>query len=117
MSLYIIKVVVSALVIVGATELAKRVGVSWGALLASLPLTSLLVFIWLYIDTGDTNTIALLSWRIFWLVLPSLTLFAVFPLLLKRGFSFAVALGLAIAVMAAAYVVTAAIVRRFGVNI
>src|ERR1700682_4262209 len=103
MSLYIIKVVISALVIVGSTELSKRVGVFWGGILASLPLTSLLVFIWLYADTGDTHSIALLSWNIFWLVLPSLTLFAAFPLLLNRGFSFPVALGFAIAVMATAY--------------
>ena len=41
-----------------------------GAILASLPLTSLLAFVWLYVDTGDTQKVASLATGIFWLVLP-----------------------------------------------
>jgi uncharacterized membrane protein (GlpM family) len=117
MILYLIKVLVSALIIVAVTELSKRGGTFWGGLLASLPLTSLLAFLWLYGETRDLTKIASLSWNIFWLVLPSLTLFVALPLLLKRGLSFAVALPVSIASMSAAYLATAAILRRFGIAI
>ena len=106
-----------ALVIVGVTELSKRSGTFWGGVLASLPLVSLLSFIWLYAETGDTTKIAALSWSIFWLVLPSLTLFVALPVLLKRGTGFAPALMISVAVTAAAYLLTVALLRRFGVII
>ena len=117
MMLYVLKVVISALAIVGITELSKRAGTFWGGVLASLPLTSLLAFIWLYSDTRDVTQIAALSWAIFWLVLPSLTLFVSLPVLLHRGFSFPISLGIAVSLMVAAYTVTAVIVRRFGIEI
>lgn len=117
MVLYVIKVLISALTIVGVTEITKRAGSFWGGVLASLPLTSLLVFVWLYRDTRNPGMIASLSWSIFWMVLPSLTLFISLPLLLKRGVSFPIALGTGLAVMIAAYLLTALIVRRFGVQI
>ena len=66
------------------SELAKRSSF-WGAALASLPLTSLLAFVWLYLDTGDIQKVSSLSQGIFWLVLPSLLLFVVLPLLLRSG--------------------------------
>ena len=48
--------------------------------LASLPLISLLAFMWLYLDTGDVEKVVALSRGIFWLVLPSLVLFIALPL-------------------------------------
>jgi uncharacterized membrane protein (GlpM family) len=117
MKLYVIKVLLTTLTVVGVVELSKRAGTFWGGLLASLPLTSLIVFVWLYADTGNNQEIAALSWSIFWLVLPSLILFVALPLFLKRGFSFPLALTLGLALMACAYVLTAAIVRRFGIHI
>ena len=117
MTLYILKVLVSALIIVAVTEVAKRGGTFWGGVLASLPLTSLLAFCWLYGETGDSARIAALSWSVFWLVLPSLTLFVALPLFLRAGFGFPAALGLALAVMIACYLATAAILRRFGIEI
>lgn len=117
MTSYVIKVLISALTIVGVTEVTKRAGSFWGGLLASLPLTSLLAFLWLYRDTHNSRMIADLSWSIFWLVLPSLTLFVLLPILLKRGIAFPIALPASVGVMAAAYLVTAAIARRFGMQI
>jgi uncharacterized membrane protein (GlpM family) len=115
--LYVLKVFLSAVVIVGVTELSKRANSFWAGVLASLPLVSLLAFIWLYVETKDNDKIISLSWSIFWLVIPSLSLFATLPMLLKRGLNFPLALGLAMLVMIAAYLVTAAVLRRFGVNI
>jgi hypothetical protein len=117
MTLYLIKVLVSALVIVAVTELSKRGGTFWGGVLASLPLTSLLALLWLYGETHDLTKIASLSWSIFWLVLPSLTLFISLPILIRRGFGFVPAIAISLALMIAAYLATSAILRRFGIAI
>lgn len=99
---YALKVAVSALVIVAVAEVAKRSSF-WAAALASLPLTSLLAFVWLYLDSGDTAGIAQLAQSIFWLVLPSLVLFIALPLLLRSGWAFWPALGLSCVATAGAY--------------
>ena len=57
---YALKVLISALMIVAISEIAKRSS-TLGAIIASLPLTSLLAFLWLYGETGDTAKIAELS--------------------------------------------------------
>jgi hypothetical protein len=116
MILYALKVIISACIIVAVTEISKRSSF-WGGILASIPLVSLLVFIWLYIETRDVAKIAALSWNIFWLVLPSLTLFVALPVLLKLNIRFPVALGLSVIIMAVAYLVMAAILKQFGVSI
>jgi hypothetical protein len=112
----IIKFGLSAAILVAVSEIAKRSSLL-GGLLASLPLTSLLAFIWLWQDTRDTAKVAALSTSILWLVLPSLVLFLVLPVLLKRGVQFYPALGLAVAAMLAIYGVMLAVLGRFGVKL
>lgn len=109
-----LKFVVSAAVVVAVSEISRRSSM-FGALVASLPLTSLLAFVWLYRDTGDTLQVAALSASIFWLVLPSLLLFVLLPVLLRGGMSFAPSLALACAATAVAYGVMVVVLRRFGV--
>ncbi len=99
---YAIKVLLSAFIIVAVSELAKRSSVL-GALLASLPLTSLLAFVWLYMDTGDARRVSRLSVDIFWLVLPSLPFFLLFPFLISRGWGFWTSLMVAALLMIACY--------------
>jgi len=99
---YTIKIMLSAMIIVAVSEIAKRSSLL-GALLASLPLTSLLAFVWLYLDTGDVQKVSNLSSDIFWLVLPSLPLFLLLPLLLKMGWGFWMSLAAAILVTAGCY--------------
>lgn len=91
---YIAKVVLTSVVVVGVSEITKRSTMA-GAVLASLPLTSLLAFVWLYSETGDEQRIASLSYGIFWLVLASLPFFVVLPSLLKSGWGFWPSMGLA----------------------
>lgn len=102
MLLYAAKVLISALVIVAITEIAKR-NTGMAALLASLPLTSLLAFIWLHIEGATEMRIAELSQNIFWYVLPSLLFFLLLPMILKQGLGFWPSLGLTIAVTVACY--------------
>ncbi|MFN2476469.1 MAG: DUF3147 family protein [Chthoniobacterales bacterium] len=112
---YVLKVLISAVLIVAVSELSRRGSTFWGGMLASLPLTSLLAFAWLYRDSHDAAKVAALSWSIFWLVLPSLTLFVALPIMLKRGLAFPLSLSISLAIMIAAYLGTAAVLRRFGV--
>jgi hypothetical protein len=112
---YTIKIVLSALIIVAVSEIAKRSSLL-GALLASLPLTSLLAFVWLYLDTGDVQKVAGLSSDIFWLVLPSLALFLVLPLLLKMGWGFWLSLAAAVLVTAACYGLMLLLFKQFSVQ-
>ena len=113
---YVVKIVLTAAAVVAVSEIAKR-STLWGAALASLPLTSLLAFVWLYLDTGDTKRVADLSQGIFWLVLPSLLLFVVMALLLRSGWSFWNSLGVSCVVTAAAYVGIVWCLARLGIRV
>ena len=97
---FLFKLVITVIVVLVASAVAKRSG--WlGALVASLPLTSLLVLTWLYADTRDTGQVADLSMNIFLFVLGSLPFLVVLALMLRQGWN----IGLAF---------TAAIVTGFG---
>ena len=112
---YVLKVAITALVVVAASEAAKRSTIA-GAALVALPLTSLLAFVWLWRDTHDVARIAAMSWSILWLVVPSLLLFVLLPLLLRAGFGFWAALLSSCAVTAVAYGGTAWVLARFAVK-
>jgi hypothetical protein len=112
---YVIKILLTAAVVVAVAEIAKR-STFWAAALASLPLTSLLAFIWLYLDTGSAQRVADLSQSILWLVLPSLTLFVVLPLLLRAELNFWLSLGAACTATAAAYFAVIWCLGRFGIH-
>lgn len=111
---YILKFFISALIIVLISEIAKRHS-GFAALIASLPLTSLLAMIWMHFDGADSSQIAGLSEQIFWLVLPSLALFLLFPVLIKQGLGFWLSLGLSAAATITLYFVLLPLLRRFGV--
>jgi hypothetical protein len=111
-----IKVGLTAILVVTASETAKRSSLL-GAVLASIPLVSVLAMIWLYIDTRDAEKVASLATGIFWLVLPSLVLFIVLPLLLRGGMNFYTSLGLSIALTAGAYFAMVYGLRLAGIEI
>ena len=112
----IVKVLVTGILVVSASEAAKRSTIA-GALLASLPLTSLMAIVWLYVDTRDAEKVAALANGIFWLLLPSLTLLLVLPLLLRCGIGFWLSLALAIALTGASYAAMIALLRWLGIQI
>ena len=114
MTQYIIKVLISSLLIVAITEISKRSSFL-GGLLASLPLVSFLALIWLYVDTGDTAKVAALSKSIFWLVLPSLIFFIALPPLLKAKLNFSASMALATAAMLVAYGAMLLVLRKFNI--
>jgi hypothetical protein len=97
-----LKVLVTSVLVVAVSEVAKR-STLFGAVLASIPLTSVLAMIWLYIDIGDAEKVARLATGIFWLVLPSLVLFVSLPLLIRGGVEFYASLAVSIALTVGAY--------------
>lgn len=111
---FLIKVLISALVIAGVATLARRYTIA-AALLASLPLTSLLAIVWLYADTRDTGKVITLTYSILWAVLPSLLFFIALPLFL-RILSFVPALLAACAVTMAGYGLYVVILGRLGIR-
>ncbi|CCU78145.1 hypothetical protein HSACCH_00438 [Halanaerobium saccharolyticum subsp. saccharolyticum DSM 6643] len=111
-----IKTIISAVIIVAVSEIAKRSSL-FGAILASLPLVSYLGIIWLYIDTGSKNQVAQLSKSVFWMVIPSLSFFIILPVLLKTEINFYLSLLIATAIMVAVYFAMIFILQRVGINI
>jgi hypothetical protein len=111
MTHYLIKVAISATMVVAVSEVSKRF-TTLGALLASLPLVSLLAMIWLYVDTRDEAKVAELASEIFWLVLPSLALFLVLPTLLRMGKTFWVSLAVSCTITAVLYVAEVWLMHR-----
>jgi hypothetical protein len=87
MAYFIIKTLITAFIVAAISELSRRFSL-FAAALASLPLVSILAFIWIYVDTKDTQKLITMSYDVFWLVLPSLAFFLVFPILLKQGMTF-----------------------------
>lgn len=113
----LIKILISALLIFAVSEIAKRSSLV-GALVASLPIVSILAMIWLWRDTHDVIRLARFSTGVFWLVLPSLVLFALLPtLLLRWNFSFPVALAIASSATVVTYLAMLAVLKQFGVQI
>lgn len=113
---YALKVAISAVVIVSITEIARR-STGFAALIAALPLTSLLAFIWLHLDGMESARIADLSDQIFWLVLPSLLLFVLLPLLIRLGYGFWLSLMLSMTATIICYFALIPLLRKFGVQL
>lgn len=102
MSYLVLKAVISGFLIAAISEIARRSpGVA--ALVASLPLVSILGVIWLWRDTGDGPRIASHLEATFWYVLPSLPMFLLVPWLIRHGTGFWPSLGLGCLVTIALY--------------
>ncbi|MGD2140616.1 MAG: DUF3147 family protein [Burkholderiales bacterium] len=116
MTYYIIKIVLTTVLIVAISEIAKR-STFIGAILASVPLVSVLAMIWLYIDTKDVARISSLSISVFWLVIPSLAFFLVLPLALKQGLNFYLSIGVSTGLTVGCYWILVSALNHFGVEL
>ena len=116
MTYYIIKIAVTTILVVLISEIARRSSFL-AALLASIPLVSVLAMIWLYVDTKEVEKVSTLATSVFWLVLPSLALFITLPLLLRQGINFYLSMGLAILVTMGCYAVMVFVLNQFGIKL
>ncbi len=116
MSYLLVKAIVSGILIALASEIARR-NAGFGALVASLPLVSVLGMIWLWRDTSDPERLAAHAGATFWYVLPSLPMFLLIPLLLRRGMAFFPALAVGCALTISLYLTMVWIGPRFGLKL
>lgn len=113
---FLIKTIISAVLIAVIATVSKRLP-TLGAVIASLPLTSILAMTWLYQDTKDVEKVAELSISIFWVVIPSVVFFLALNILLKKQWNFYISLLLSSTIMAITYYAYIKILRYFKVNI
>ena len=112
----LIKAGLSGIIIAVVSEVARR-NAGFGALIASLPLVSVLGMIWLWRDTHEPERLAAHAGATFWYVLPSLPMFLLIPLLLRRGAPFWAALAAGCALTVGLYLLMVWIAPRFGVKL
>tara|TARA_Y100001970_G_C13712358_1_gene592547 strand:+ start:251 stop:598 length:348 start_codon:yes stop_codon:yes gene_type:complete len=111
----LLKTLISAIIIVAVSEIAKRY--TWtAAIIVSLPLTSLLAFVWLYWDTKDAQKVIELSYSTIVMSLPSFVFFIILPLLLKFKQNFVFSLFVSLISTALAYVIFMFIIKKFNLN-
>jgi hypothetical protein len=111
-----IKAILSGVIVATVSETAKR-SPALGALVASLPIVSILAVIWLWRDTGDHERIASHMIATFWYVVPSLPMFLVMPMLLRSGVGFWPSLASSCVMTVGLYVVTAWLLAKFGISL
>jgi hypothetical protein len=111
-----IKAGLSGVIVATVSEIAKR-NPGFGALIASLPLVSILGMIWLWRDTRDVSRLADHAQATFWYVIPSLPMFLVVPTLLRRGVAFWPALAVGCVLTVALYGITTLLAGRLGVRL
>jgi hypothetical protein len=87
MTFFMFKVVLSGLLIGIISEVARR-SPGFAALIASLPLVSIIAMVWMWRDNRDVAGIASHSAATFWYVLPSMPMFLLLPWLLRHDVGF-----------------------------
>lgn len=112
MSYFALKAILSGLLIAAISEIARR-SPGFAALVASLPLVSILGMIWLWRDTRDVERLASHAEATFWYVLPSLPMFLLVPWLIRSGTGFWLSLGIGCVVTVALYLLLAWLAPRF----
>jgi hypothetical protein len=110
------KAALSGALVVLVSEAAKR-NPSWGGLIASLPLISILAFVWLWTDTKDIPRVAAQADSTFWFVIPTLPMFVAFPWMLRHGAHFWTALGASCILTIILYSGTVWLLPKIGINV
>ena len=98
------------------SEVAKKSSFL-GALIISIPLTSLLAFIWLYFDTKDYQKVIDLSYGTILLSVPSFAFFIILPILLKMKQNFAISILISIISTSIIYLIFIFILKKMGINL
>ena len=106
MTYLILKAAISGILIAVVSEVARR-HAGFGALIASLPLVSVLGMIWLWRDTADPVRMADHAQATLWYVLPSLPMFPLIAVMLRAGMGFWVSLGAGCALTVVLYLLAA----------
>ncbi len=109
------KYLFTAALVVVISEVAKRSD-RIGSLIAALPLVTVLTLLWLYFEKQPAERITNHAWYTFWYVLPTLPMFALFPLMHRHG-GFWGALAGSVVLTVVCFALLAWVMRRFGVEL
>ena len=113
---FITKAALSGLLIALIATVAKRFP-GFGALIASLPLISVVGMIWLWRDRPDPANMAAHAQATFWFVLPSLPMFLAIPAMLRAGIGFWASLVAGCLLTVALYGLMVWLGPRFGIRL
>ena len=112
---FLIKTLVTALIIVLVSEIAKKY--TWtAAVIVSIPLTSLLAFIWLYYDTRDVQKVIDLSLGTIVMTIPSILFFILLPIMLKFKQNFTFSIVVAVLSTSLAYFFFIILIKKINFN-
>lgn len=112
----IARALLSGALVVAIAEIGKRLP-AMAALVASLPLVSVLGMILLWHARPDAENMAVHAQATFWYVLPSLPMFLLMPVLLRHGVSFWLALAAGCALTVALYLLMVHFGPRLGLRV
>lgn len=110
------KALLAGVIIAAIAEIGRRLP-AMGALIASLPLISILGMIFLWHARPDAENMAVHAQATFWFVLPSLPMFLLIPVLLRQGFGFWTALAAGCVLTIALYLLMVQFGPRLGIRI
>ena len=110
------KALVAGIMIAAIAELGRRLP-AMAAVVASLPLVSVLGMIFLWHARPDAENMAVHSQATFWYVLPSLPMFLAIPVMLRSGWNFWIALAAGCALTVALYLLMVNLGPRFGLRL
>jgi hypothetical protein len=113
---FVLKILTSAIMVALIAEIGRRSTMA-AAVLASLHVTTVLALVWVYLDTRDTERVAVIAANSFWLIIASLAFFIAFPVLLRQGLNFFIALAVAAAITIIIYFLTLYGLRLFGIEL
>jgi hypothetical protein len=115
MAWIIVKYLLTAGVVVLASEFAKRSD-KLGGLIGALPMVTLLALVWLHVEKQPEAKIANHAWYTLWYVIPTLPMFAVFPALLARlGFWLTMLASVLLTIVC--FGLFALLMKRFGIDL
>jgi len=113
--MFLFKLLFTALIIVIISEIAKHYD-RLAALLASLPLVTLITLFWLYYENQPEEKIANHAYYTFWYVIPTLPMFVFFPWAIKV-FGFWITFILSIFLTIIIFFLYSTILKKFGINL
>lgn len=116
MMVLVARALLSGLLIALIAEIGRKLP-AVGALVASLPLVSVLGMMLLWRDRPDAENMAIHAEATFWYVLPSLPMFLVIPRMLRSGVPFWAALATGCALTVTLYIAMMQIGPRMGLKL
>jgi hypothetical protein len=109
------KALLAGVIIAAIAEIGRRLP-AMAALIASLPLVSILGMIFLWHARPDAENMAVHAQSTFWFVLPSLPMFLLIPVLLRQGLGFWASLAIGCVLTIALYLLMVQFGPRLGIR-